>query len=405
MRSKGWLPLGIVVLGAVASFALATSRPSLETSPAPDRRPLVAVEVVTPAEFQVIVRSQGSVEPRIEIDLAAEASGRVVFVSPSLEAGGFFAADELLIELDSQDARVSIERAQATFERSEIEVRQASVVLDRLRALAKDRIVSAAQREDAEFELELARARRREALAERGDAQRELTLTKIPAPFAGRVRSARIEVGQFVTRGEALARIYAKQSAEVRLPIPDGELAFLDLPLFASSGAVDQSAGPLVSFTALFAGNARRWTGRIVRVEAAINEKSRMIHAVARFDEPPPLTGRPRSAISTPPAVGLFVEAEILGRRFDNVIALPREALRGGTDTVLIVDAQGRVAERSVSVARVDRDEVLIESGLTPGERVCVSPTPPAVGQLVRTVEVPRGADPTVFLAAAGSPS
>ncbi len=405
MRSRRWLPVGIAVLGAAASIALATSRPSLETSPAPDRRPLVAVEVVTPAEFQVIVRSQGSVEPRIEIDLAAEASGRVVFVSPSLEAGGFFAADELLIELDSQDARVSIERAQATFERSEIEVRQASVVLDRLRALAKDRIVSAAQREDAEFGLELARARRREALAERGHAQRELTLTKIPAPFAGRVRSARIDVGQFVTRGEALARIYAKQSAEVRLPIPDGELAFLDLPLSASSGAVDGAAGPLVSFTAPFAGNARRWTGRIVRVEAAIDEKSRMIHAVGLFDEPPPLAAWQRSAISAPPAVGLFVEAEILGRRFDNVIALPREALRGGTDTVLIVDAQGRVAERSVSVARVDRDEVLIESGLTPGERVCVSPTPPAVGQLVRTVEVPRGADPTVFLAAAGSPS
>ncbi len=405
MRSKGWLPLGIVLLGAAGSFALATSRPSLETSPVPDRRPLVAVAVVTPVKFQVLVRSQGSVEPRIEIDLAAEASGRVVFVSPSLEAGGFFAADEVLIELDPEDARVSIEGAQATFERSEIEVRQARVVLERLRALEKDRVVSAAQREDAEYALALARARQREALAARGQAQRELTHTKIPAPFAGRVRSARIDVGQFIARGEPLARIYAEQSAEVRLPIPDAELAFLELPQSASSGAVDRAAGPLVRFSAPFAGHARRWTGRIVRVEAAIDEKSRMIHAVGRFDEPPPLTGWPRSAISAPPAVGLFVEAEILGRRFDHVVALPREALRGGADTVLIVDAEGRVEARSVSVARVDRDQVLIESGLAPGERVCVSPTPPAVGQLVRAVEVPSGADHTAILAAAGSPS
>ncbi len=60
--------------------------------------------------------------------------------------------------------------------------------------------------------------------------------------------------------------------------------------------------------------------------------------------------------------------------------------------------------QRSVSVARVDRDEVLIKSGLAPGERVCVSPTPPAVGRAVRAVEVPRGADPSALLAAAGSP-
>ena len=142
-----------------------------------------------------------------------------------------------------------------------------------------------------------------------------------------------------------------------------------------------------------------------MRVEAAIDAKSRMIHVVARFDEPPPLTAWPGSASSTPPTVGLFVEAEILGRRFDHVVALPREALRGGADTVLIVDAEGRVEARSVSVARVDRDQVLIESGLAPGERVCVSPTPPAVGQLVRAVEVPKGAQPSVSLTAAGSPS
>jgi len=374
MRSKRWLPLGIAALGAAAAFALATSRPPLETSPAPDRRPLVAVAVATPANVQVVVRSQGSVEPRIEIDLAAEASGRVVFVSPALEAGGSFAAGEMLIELDPEDAQISIERAQAAFDRSEIEVRHASTVLNRFRALANVSVASAAQREDAEYALALARARRREALATRGQAQRELTHTKIPAPFAG------------------------------RLPIPDGEFAFLDLPLPVSSGAVDGAAGPLVSFTAPFAGSARRWTGRIVRVEAAIDQKSRMIHAVGRFDDPPPLTGSPRSAISAPPAVGLFVEAEILGRRFDNVVALPREALRGDADSVLVVGAEGLVEERRVSVTRVDRDEVLIESGLAPGERVCVSPTPPAIGRTVRVVDIPRGADPTALLAAAGSP-
>ena len=72
MSTTRWIPLGIALLGIAASIALATSRPPLETSPVPDRRPLVAVTVATPTDIQVIVRSQGSVEPRIEIEISDE---------------------------------------------------------------------------------------------------------------------------------------------------------------------------------------------------------------------------------------------------------------------------------------------------------------------------------------------
>ncbi len=171
-----------------------------------------------------------------------------------------------------------------SLERSEIEVRQASVVLDRFRALAKDRVVSAAQREDAEYALELARARRREALAARRQAQRELTHTKIPAPFAGRVRSAGLDVGQYIARGEPLARIYAEQSAEVRLPIPDGELAFLDFSLSASTKRPTAGGAEISDRCQAVSGGAssNRATAWIIRLFASIAASMRTIRPVQR---------------------------------------------------------------------------------------------------------------------------
>jgi hypothetical protein len=85
-------------------------------------------------------------------------------------------------------------------------------------------------------------------------------------------------------------------------------------------------------------------------------------------------------------AVGLFLEAEILGRRLDEVVVLPRSALRADRQ-VLVVDASARLRFRAVEVIRVDRGQVLVRAGIAEGDRVCVSPLEAAVdGMRVRTV-------------------
>ncbi len=56
-------------------------------------------------------------------------------------------------------------------------------------------------------------------------------------------------------------------------------------------------------------------------------------------------------------------------------------------DQVLVVDAEDRLRFRNVEVLRARRSDVLIEAGLAPGERVCVSPLEaPVEGMQVRTV-------------------
>ena len=68
----------------------------------------------------------------------------------------------------------------------------------------------------------------------------------------------------------------------------------------------------------------------------------------------------------------MYVRAEIVGRDAEDVIVLPRSALRG-RDEVMVVDADERIRFREVDVLRATTEEVLVRDGLAPGERVCLT--------------------------------
>ncbi|MFU8817123.1 MAG: efflux RND transporter periplasmic adaptor subunit, partial [Pseudomonadales bacterium] len=126
-----------------------------------------------------------------------------------------------------------------------------------------------------------------------------------------------------------------------------------------------------------FGGQHLSWQGRIVRTEAQIDAMSRMVHVVARVDN---------AAQASPLAVGLFVNAEIQGLLAEDVMVLPRSALREG-NRVLVVDEEDRLRYREIDPLRLYQDQVFIRAGLAPGERVCISPLQTAIeGMPVRPV-------------------
>jgi multidrug efflux system membrane fusion protein len=156
---------------------------------------------------------------------------------------------------------------------------------------------------------------------------------------------------------------------------------------------------PRVLLRAEFAGSERTWEGRVVRTEGEIDPQTRMVHVVARVDDPYDRAGRREGP---PLAVGLFVEARILGRSAPNAFVLPRQALRDG-DQVLLVDDDNRLRFRKVTVLRSEEDRVVIGEGLAAGDRVCVSPIPaPVEGMVVRVTEEAAGALPASAPAADG---
>ena len=363
---KAWLPLAVLGGFALVAAVLYAASSDVQTVPAEPVMTAVRVVRADPQPVRLIVRSQGTVAPRTESELIPEVSGPVTWTSPALVSGGFFEAGEPLLRIDRRDYETNRARAKASVARAEGELEHARANLVRLDGLAARDIASPSQHDDARRSARVAAAVLDEAKAQLRQANRDLQRTEIVAPYAGRVRTERVDVGQFLARGQSVATIYATDYVEVRLPVPDKELAYLDVGLFAREE--DSPQGPRVTLRARFAGEEHRWEGRIVRTEGEIDARSRMVHVVARVENPYEASepGRP------PLAVGLFVSAEIEGPEFVDVVAVPRTAVQQD-GSVLVVDAAETLHRKPVEVLRLDEDRALVRGDLAAGERINVS--------------------------------
>lgn len=384
-RMKKLLPVLLLLLGGFGMWLAFQSRGTVETSAPSPEPPAVRVASVRGQPWQYFVRAHGSVTPRSESNLISQVSGEVVWVSPSLVSGGFFEKDAPLLRIDTSDYEVNLETAKAAVARGRSEHVRATKELERQNRLAKSSVASDAAYDDAVNRENVAAATVREANARLVQAERDMARTEVTAPYTGRVRSEEVDVGQFASRGDRLAKIYAVDFAEVRLPIPDVELQYLDLPLHFQA----EDSGPAVRLHAKFAGQDRSWLGKVVRTEGEIDPQSRMIHIVARVDDPYRLLAKGEPT-SSPLAVGLFVEAEVAGRLLDPVMVVPREAFRDGNQ-VLVVSPDHRLRRRTVEVLRWEHDVAIVGAGLSDGELICLSPIAAVVdGMKVRVSSKPE---------------
>ena len=363
------IPLCIVTAGIFASAALVSGRPAARVADAEPTLPTVRVLVTRSETVQLSIRSQGTVAPLTEADLVAEVGARVLRVSPSFEPGAFFRKGEVLAELDGRDFELALERGRAVLDRAAAEAEFARANLARRELLAGQGVSSTAILDEAWREARVAEARRREAAVEVERAARDLERTRILAPFDGRVRTQSIDMGQFVSRGNPLGRIYAIDYAEITLAVTDEDLAQLELPLGVE---VEEDDAPVAMLRARLAGEEREWVARVVRTKGEIDPRTRMIQVVARVSDP---YGIPGDASRPPLAAGLFVEAEILGRKVAGATRLPRGAVteRGEDAFVWVADENDRLRQRWVGVVRMDGDSVWVSEGLIPGERVSLS--------------------------------
>jgi len=377
---KGVLPLALLGVAALAAITMIRNRPEAEIQPPQIAPPGVRVHAVELEDVDLSVISEGTVQPRTESELVPEISGRVISISPSFAEGGFFEEGDTLLEIDPFDYQQAVIAARSQLAQS------------RLRLAQEEAEAEIAQREWDEIgegdpraltlrepQLEDARAGVAAAEANLVRAERDLDRAEVRAPYAGRVRRKDVDVGQFVTMGASVGTIYSVDVAEIRLPLPDAELAYLDLPLSYRGSAT--RLGPRVTVRTTFAGATHAWDGRIVRTESEIDPVSRIVHVVAEVMDPyssGPDPNRP------PLAVGMYVDDEIEGRRFGRLAVIPRAALRG-RDQVMLVDEESRLRFRTIDILRLTTASIYVRDGLQTGERVAISTVDsPTDGMLVQ---------------------
>ena len=294
MKMKIILPVIVLFVTIFGVVTLLATSPRLKPSQPVPIPTVVRVQEVIPTRVHMTVHSQGTVSPRTETVLVPEVSGRVVWMSPDLVSGGYFKKDDVLLRIDDADYRAEVARARASVARAEAENEHAQFEYERAKKLDAQKLLSQSAVETALRTARVTEATLADARVALQQTERDLARTEIRAPFTGLVRNEQVDIGQFVSRGSTIANLYATDYVEIRLPIADQQLAYLNLPM-AQRGELDVAASPAVTISTRFAGTEMKWAGKLVRTEAEIDTMSRMVNAVARIrtdtetsDMPPP---------------------------------------------------------------------------------------------------------------------
>lgn len=368
------MPIAIL-LGCILIAGYLIRTPTTVSETAPEVIPVsVRVAQVELESVQLVVESQGKVQAAQIANLSTAVAGPVAWISPSMQAGAYVLEGEPLLRLDASDYETAKARSQASLQQAEAEASHAANELERLAGLAERRLASDSQLQDAKRTAAVNAARLADAQASYRQAELDLERTEIKAPFNAIIETREVELGQYVNRAQSIAVLYGADEVEVRVPLAIRQLGYLDIPL-GSRGELSQSEAPDVTLRGFYGGEEHIWKGTLVRTEATIDANSNTVQTIIRVQQPVEANNKHSSFGNTPIPlpVGLFVQAEIVGKQVDDVIALPRSVVRNNNQ-VLVVDAENKMYFREIEIFRLEEDRVLISGGLLPGEFICTSP-------------------------------
>jgi RND family efflux transporter MFP subunit len=368
---RKFLPLLLLIIFAVAAQLISHFKPVSAKRELPPT-PVISVETLTiqPHEYTLVINSFGRVRPRIEGELVAQVSGQIIEVSPNFRDGGFFEAGEVLLTIDPRDYSIQVDIAAAELANAKVNLEEQQALADQAKkdrailnrkGLASDYALRKPQLAAAQSQIDAARAK----LAQ---ARLAVERTRIKAPYAGRILSRNVDQGVVVSNNQSLARIYATDRVEVRLPLKNSELGFINLPeQFRNESDPSATATPVRILNNL-GSTTEEWPAVLVRTAGAIDEQSQQLYVTAQIDDPYAVN---RQGLR-PLKIGQFVTAEIEGKKLSDAITIPNAAIYQGSYVYLY--REGLLQRMAIRVAWQNSSEALISEGLKPGDQLVLTP-------------------------------
>ena len=352
----------------IASFSVTVIMIFAKPSPKPVQNKFVPPVVETmdaiPQFYNVQINSQGTVVPRTEITLTSEIPGKIDFVSSKIQSGSSFGIGDTLLILDQRDFELALIAAQSSMYQAQViyerEVAESEVAKKEWSNINGGKASNLALRKP---QLDQAKAALAAAEANYQRALLNVERTYIRAPFKGRVRSEFVDIGMVVSPGIPLAQIYAIDKIEITLPIAESDIKFLSIPL--DGRVVPFSNQPSMILTSSFAGVSQKWNGKILRTAAEIDPRTRMLSVIGQVS----VKSSKNSTI--PIKVGMFVNASIEGKSFNNIYVVPREKVRDGE--VWVLNNEGILSKREVQLLRYEKDKALISDGFEKGDKILLT--------------------------------
>ena len=374
IKIKILIPLLLLISACTISILLYMDRPENARKDSASKPITVEVELVKKQTVSIPVIAQGTVTPHTQTSLVAEVSGKIVTVAENFNAGGFFKAGELLIQIDDRDYRANLEGAKAAVASalSNLAQEKGSAEVARQDWLKFGGNIKRSQESTDLYlrkpQMAQAQARLESARADLQKAQDNLERTQIRAPYDSILRKKHSDIGQYVSPGHLIATTFAVDYAEVRLAIPQNKLGQLNLPDTINSNKDSNSEAADVDIFANIGGALYYWEAKLHRTEGTIDELSRVLFTVARVEDPYGF----KVPVEMPLRIGTFVTAEITGKYIEDIIVLPRNVLRAGS-YLWVVDKQRTLRNRQVETLKTQGSDIYITSGLKDGDLVCIS--------------------------------
>ena len=321
------------LVGAGALLALVTlyvlfaepAGPGEDVATAP---PVATTSVVrvTAGSYAAEVAGFAEIRPRWSATLRAEVAGTLVWVADGFQPGAQVRAGQVLAVVDSTAWTANLAEAENRLAAAELELlRQEQEAEEARRSWEASGLTGEPDSRLVlrEPQIRVARSERDAALAARDWAARQLARTRVRAPFAGVITMRHVSPGESVLDGEPVADIYATESFELALPIPEAQRRILPETVVGTTADLVSSDG------------SGRWGATVVREGGVIDPATRMRTLYLELTD--------AHTAETTPLPGAFVQVLMRGREVDGLLEVPEGALtRSGHIWYVDGDALGR---------------------------------------------------------------
>lgn len=374
----------IVILagsGALAVY-LVSLAPEPERREQPPQIPFVQSARVVAGVGAIPVYGAGTVRPSAEIDITPQVSGRVDWMNPAFHSGGRIEAGETIFRIEQADYLYRLREAVADLENRKVALleaqEQAAVARTEYEQYSGRRLEAGSAVNQAgplalrEPQLKAAQAALKREEAREAEAKLALSRTRVKAPFDGYVREESVDVGQFLTVGQVVGRLFAADAAEVVLPLSDANTALIPGLWELQAGDVNWRVAAHVM--ARYGDAHYVWHGYVDRAEVSLDKQTRTIDVIVRVPNPfsaGTLVDGGSHHGAPPLLVGKFVEVEIQGLAPESYFRVPRLALQPGNEVWAIRDDQ-RVSIVPVHILQRGDDEVFVIGALEDGQAVVI---------------------------------
>ena len=405
----------VVLVAIIIAMVLVRLRPQAERRVVEETGRLVEVFAAKAEKVQMYIEAYGTVEPREALKLVAEVRGQIVELSSSFKEGSFVNKGTRIIQIDPRTYKLEVQRRNVQIKQAEAEIKRLQQeVLNlqtpikiaksdvslaegeyfRLKKLIDRKVIAQSTVDKAEQQylaslqrmqtlenqLALTGPQKEQLLAQRDltkvlfqEAQLDLERSGIIALFDGWVLEKTVEVGQHVNVGQNMGRIYSagQLDIEVRIPVKDFKWFPVDL---------NQDAAVEADIIFETDGAQRTWNGRVSRIKAEMDDRTRTLPMVVEVDE---ASGAAEDQGSLRLRPGMFVSVKIKGKSVDQAFVLPRHVVYPGDIVYTVEDNHLKI--KPVNILRAYKDSVIISKGLAEGDQIIKTPLSAATdGMLVR---------------------